>query len=285
MSIAVVDFSQPSAKNLFVQSIRETGFAVVENHGISWDLIQKVFKSWENFFSQPEFIKRKFLFKRDFQKVQDGFFPQEISEVAKGEKVKDIKEFYHYYPCCEAPTEYVGEETGIIRSELISLAKTMLKILEEALPIHIKSHMSQSLSEMVDEEYQTLLRILHYPPLTHDRERSSIRAAAHEDINLITLLVSPSAAGLQALDKQGLWRDVPYGENCITVNIGDMVQECTEGYYQSTKHRVINLEDSAGCHSRYSMPLFLHAKDEVVLSQRYTAKEYRMERLQELGLV
>ena len=117
-----------------------------------------------------------------------------------------------------------------------------------------------------------------------DEEVDAIRAAAHEDINLITLLVSPSAPGLQALDKEGVWQSVPCKKNTITVNIGDMLQECTQGYYRSTKHRVVNPSGDIKNISRYSMPLFLHPREQVRLSERYTAKQYLGERIRELGL-
>ena len=141
------------------------------------------------------------------------------------------------------------------------------------------------LPEMVDEELQTLLRILHYPPLPEKVMGESVRAAAHEDINLITLLVSPTASGLQTMDTKKRWYDVPCEKNSIIVNVGDMMQECTQNYYKATKHRVLNPSDSKENRSRYSMPLFLHPRSEVSLSKRYTAKSYLNERLNQLGLL
>ena len=280
MPIAQVDFSEPAKEKQFVDSIKQTGFAVIKNHDIAKDLIQRVFNSWQRFFEQEEEAKHKYLFKRNFNKVQDGFFPKECSELAKGSKNKDPKEFFHYYPCTQNfPKEICEQDTFALRQELMTLAKELLSYLERALPKSIKSKFSMPLSEMIDEEYQTLLRILHYPSAPPEIK---IRAAEHTDINLITLLVSPSAPGLQALDTSGHWHMVPCEENCITVNIGDMLEECSEFYYPSTKHRVINLNELC---SRYSIPLFLHAKDEVVLSKRYTAKSYRLERLAELDLL
>ena len=111
---------------------------------------------------------------------------------------------------------------------------------------------------------------------------SAIRAGAHEDINLITLLVAGSESGLQVLSNDGDWVDVATSPEYIVVNIGDMLQECSDGYYPSTTHRVIN--PSIQNTSRYSMPFFVHARDEVQLSEKYTAKSYLEERLREIGL-
>ena len=129
-----------------------------------------------------------------------------------------------------------------------------------------------------------MLRVLHYPPLKDDIEPGAMRAAAHGDINLITILPSSREPGLQLLDKNEEWIDVPYGKGYIIVNIGDMLQECLSGYLKSTLHRVVNYEKSAGKVSRFSMPLFIHPRDDVKLSERVTAEEYRQERYAELGL-
>ena len=128
----------------------------------------------------------------------------------------------------------------------------------------------------------TILRIIHYPPLMGKENPSASRAGAHEDINLITLLVAGSESGLQVLSNDGDWVDVSTSPEYIVVNIGDMLQECSDGYYPSTTHRVIN--PSIQNTSRYSMPFFVHARDEVQLSEKYTAKLYLEERLREIGL-
>ena len=110
-----------------------------------------------------------------------------------------------------------------------------------------------------------------------------MRAAAHEDINLITVLISGSEPGLQILNKDGNWVDVDSNKGWLVINAGDMLNKCSNNYYPSTIHRVINPKKSKNI-SRYSMPLFLHPRDEVVLNDKYTAKSYLDKRLQELGL-
>ena len=124
---------------------------------------------------------------------------------------------------------------------------------------------------------------IHYPKLSGQEDKNAIRAAPHQDINLITLLVVGSEPGLQILTKQGEWINVPYKAENIVINTGDMLQECSKGYYPSTTHRVINPQESKNV-SRFSMPFFVHPRDEVVLSDRYTASSYLEERLKEIGL-
>ncbi len=129
------------------------------------------------------------------------------------------------------------------------------------------------------------MRILHYPPLEGDEELGAIRAGAHEDINLLTVLPAANEPGLQVKTKEGDWLDVPCDFGNLIINIGDMLQEASGGYYPSTTHRVINPEGADKTKSRISLPLFLHPKPEVVLSERHTANSYLMERLRELGVI
>lgn len=285
MEVAVVDYQSSKAPQQFVESMLGTGFGVLTNHTIPHELIDQVYNEWKEFFVQAEAMKREFLFQRDFDKVQGGYFPQDVAEVAKGFDVKDIKEFYHYYPCMEKHPAMISSATGELRQALIDMAVVLLGWLEEAMPEEIKQQLSMKLSEMIDVEYQTLLRILHYPPLPESVEEGAIRAAAHEDINLITLLVAASAPGLQVLDAAGKWHAVPCEKNNIAVNVGDMLQEASRFYYTATKHQVVNPAGEAAKESRFSIPLFLHPRDGVVLSERYTADSYRRERFEELGLL
>ena len=129
---------------------------------------------------------------------------------------------------------------------------------------------------------QTLLRVLHYPPLRGDEEAGAVRAAAHGDINLLTLLPAATEPGLQVLGKDHAWHDVPCDFGLLIVNIGDMLQEASGHYYPSTVHRVLNPTGEARFKPRISLPLFLHPRREVVLSERYTVESYFNERMEEL---
>jgi isopenicillin N synthase-like dioxygenase len=138
---------------------------------------------------------------------------------------------------------------------------------------------------MVTNSDKNLFRIIHYPPLTGSEQPGAIRAAAHEDINIITLLPASTAMGLQVKDNAGGWHDVPGNWGDIVINVGDMLQMASQNFYRSTTHRVVNPEGEAAKQPRYSMPLFLHPKPEVVLSETHTAQSYLDERLREIGLL
>ena len=135
---------------------------------------------------------------------------------------------------------------------------------------------------MLKNTPSTLLRILNYPPLKGDEEDGAIRAQAHGDINLLTLLVGATDSGLQVQDLNGNWHDVPTDRQSIAVNIGDMLELCTESFYQSTLHRVIN--PVGHNNARLSMPLFLHARPDVKLKGDFTAGEFLKQRLSEIGV-
>jgi len=140
------------------------------------------------------------------------------------------------------------------------------------------------LPEMIDSSPNNLLRIIHYPSLKGDEDKSALRGAAHEDINLITLLVSGTEPGLQVQNNNGKWQSITCDPGSIAVNTGDMLREVSKGYFPSTTHKVINPKKVDANISRYSMPLFLHPKSTVRLSEKYIAGEYLNERLKEIGL-
>ncbi|WP_281544506.1 2OG-Fe(II) oxygenase family protein [Grimontia sp. SpTr1] len=279
MKLEAVDFNAPDAAERFVESLRSTGFGVLKNHPISQNLVSSVYENWQGFFDSEE--KMQYRFKPE---TQDGLFPAEVSEVAKGHKKRDIKEFFHYYPWGQCPDDLREQLQGYY-DEANGLAKILLGWVEAHSPENVSSLYSQSLSSMVDGSEQTLLRVLHYPPMKGDEDPGAIRAAAHEDINLLTILPAANEPGLQVLGKDGEWLDVPCDFGYLIVNIGDMLQEASGGYFPSTTHRVVNPEGADMTKSRISLPLFLHPKPEVVLSDRYTANSYLMERLRELGLI
>ena len=137
---------------------------------------------------------------------------------------------------------------------------------------------------MIENSRMNLMRIIHYPPLESDIHDGSIRAAAHGDINLITVLPAGSQEGLQLLKESGDWMDIKCDPGWLVINSGDMLNECSKGYYPSTIHRVINPKGEAAKLPRYTMPIFIHPRDEVVLSDKYTAMCFLDERLKEIGL-
>ena len=276
MDIKTIDFKSISASNQIVQSLKHTGFAILRNHGIDKKLIHDVYKEWSLFFNS----KDKFNYEFDLIK-QDGYFPMK-SENAKGYNVKDLKEFYHIYVPWGRVPKNISNNTLKLRNELKEIGVILLEYIFKHTPSEISEGFSMPLNKMINKSQNNLLRVIHYPPLEGNEEEGAIRAAPHEDINLITILLTGSESGLQVLSKENKWIDVKSDTGWLVINIGDMLQECSAGYYPSTTHRVINPISKNV--SRYSMPLFLHPRDEVVLSDRYTAKSYLEERLKQLGL-
>ena len=279
MKLKTIDYLTKNCAENFVKSLRETGFGLLCNHPINKTLVEAIYVEWQTFFNTEE--KRNYLFNAE---TQDGFFPAEKSETAKGHTVKDIKEYYHIYPSGRIP-DSLRDNILIYYNEANVLAQEILGWIESYAPDDIKAKFSMALPQMIKNSQKTLLRVLHYPPVSGDEERGAIRAAAHEDINLITVLPAANEAGLQVQAKDGSWLDVPSDFGNIIINIGDMLQEASGGYYPSTSHRVINPEGNDKTKSRISIPLFLHPNPEVVLSDKYTADSYLTERLRELGVI
>lgn len=278
MQIQVVDYNAADAPQLFVKSLKETGFGVLKNHPIKQELVESIYKNWQAFFNANE--KEQFAF--DPEK-QDGYFAPEISETAKGHSKKDIKEYYHVYPWGRIPAELKDEILNYynLASEL---AAELLDWVEAHSPADVAQKYSEALSNMIKDTPNTLLRVLHYPPLTGDEEPGAIRAAAHEDINLLTILPAANEPGLQVQLQDDSWLDIPSDFGNLIINIGDMLQEASGGYFPSTSHRVINPSGKAADKSRISLPLFLHPRNEVVLSEKHTQESYLLERLRELGV-
>ncbi|WP_281646538.1 2OG-Fe(II) oxygenase family protein [Parendozoicomonas sp. Alg238-R29] len=279
MDVQVVDYSAADAPEKFVESLRETGFAVLTNHPIQQELVESIYSNWLEFFHSSH--KHDFLF--DPEK-QDGFFPSDVSETAKGHAKKDIKEYYHIYPWGRVPEELNAEIRSYYK-QASTLAGELLKWVESNSPENVAGKFSEPLPDMIVDTPNTLLRVLHYPPFTGEEEPGAIRAAAHEDINLLTILPAANEPGLQVKMKDGNWADVPSNFGNLIINTGDMLQEASGGYFPSTSHRVINPVGGSQQNSRMSLPLFLHPRSEVVLSERHTQRSYLLERLKELGVI
>lgn len=276
--IEVVDYRLPQADEIFSRSLRETGFGVIANHPIDPVLMDECYALWAAFFQSDD--KWQYIFD---PKTHDGFISAERSETAKGEKQKDLKEFYHLYAGGRCPPHLKSQSFRLMQ-ELLELASQLLAWVSNHLPASIQDSLSEPLPEMIRDSQYHLFRVIHYPPLTGLEPLGAMRAAAHEDINLLTLLPAATAEGLQARLCDGRWIDVPIRQDWIIVNAADMLQEATQGFYPATSHRVINPTGELARSSRLSMPLFLHPRDEVILSDRHTGASYRRERYEELGL-
>ena len=275
MKVETVDYKAADAAETLARSLRDTGFAVLANHPITPDRIDAIYGAWGDFFAGDG--------KFDFAvqpPAHDGYFAFR-SENAKDSPVKDLKEFFHVYPGCRLPAD-IEALTRQIYADLDNLGRELLGWIQAQAPAEVTDDLSMPLDKMMEGSDQSLLRILHYPPV-ETAEPGAIRAAAHEDINLITLLLSGSKPGLQAMDADGNWRDVACDPGMITINNGDMLAMATGDHFPSTTHRVTN-PDAGQNVSRYSMPMFLHPRPDVLLRPDMTADQYLQKRLREIGL-
>jgi len=294
------NYTQGSAREkqdflkIYGRALRDFGFVVVEGHGVSPALIRDGYQEAQNLFALPTEVKKKF----EYPKGQQGYirFGQEH---AKDSPLEDLKEFWHIPRGLgepqALPTAYVprfAEVFGTLYQSLDELAHTLLEALSEFLCLP-----PAYLAEMATGG-RNLLRVLHYPPLAHDQFKSgAVRAAAHEDINLITILCEATTSGLQLLTRDGKWLDVESGPGQMVVDSGDMLALLTNNFIPATTHRVINPPSEANV-SRFSMPYFVHPRPECWLgvlpqcraalaparSTPRSADDYLQERLAAIGL-
>lgn len=277
-SLPTLDYQSADVPQQLAQSLQQSGFAVLRHSPISDSLVEGTYQDWQTFFNHKE--KTQYTFD---PKIQAGYFPFQ-TEQAKGYTTPDLKEFFHIYESHPLP-QGMSDATWDLFNQLRHLATELLEWVEIQAPPNIRSGFTEPLSAMITESKETLFRLLHYPPLPDDIPPGAVRAAAHEDINLITLLPAATAMGLELLDAEGRWQPVVCDRGDIVVNVGDMLQLASQGFYRSATHRVVNPDGPARHQSRLSMPLFLHPRPEVVLAEGKTARQYLQERLREIGLV
>jgi len=276
MDVAVVDYAAPDAPAQFAESLRETGFAVLVNHPLPWSLVEQIYREWAALFDSP--AVEKYLMDAA---GQTGWFPPDRSETAKGNTVRDLKEFFHVYDWSVYPEE-VSDAALQYRTIATDVALTLLDWVEANTPRDVADRFSMPLSQMMQGSTRSLLRVLRYPPLAGDLPPGAVRAAAHEDINLLTVLPASDEAGLELLGTNGEWYPVPCDPGSLAVNGGEMLDLASGGYYPATTHRVVNPTGEAALRPRMSLPMFLHPADDVVLAQGRTAYEFLQQRIAEL---
>ena len=273
-----IDFQDADALHHIAASFRHNGFAVLKNHPISPSLLQEVLKEWKAFFALCDDDKNNYHYDHE---SFIGYYPMGI-ENAKGAYEKNAMEYYHHEPNFPLPYPLTAK-TNTLFKELSTLARHILKGLYDALPVSLQQQLPGPLHDIMGiKSPNSLMRIMHYPPIT---THTSTRNTEHEDINLITLLSSATAPGLQVKDKNGQWHDVGYETEDIVINAGDMLHLLTEGYYTSTTHRVIVPTEKYAHTPRYSIPLFIAPRPDVLLRPHFTAYDYLMERLYDNGII
>lgn len=305
--LSVLSLAQPADEFAAAigQSFQETGFALVTDHGLDADLVARGWAMTKAFFAQSEEEKHRYADK--VAGGQRGYIPFG-REIAKDAKLHDLKEFWHVGrevadgdPDADTmPPNIWPEEPAGFRESLSALYAAMDNVGATILSrIALYLDLPENWFDGAIHNGNSILRLLHYPPIS-DAPDGAIRAGAHEDINLITLLLGAEEAGLQLLTREGEWMDANPPEGALVINVGDMLQRLTNHHLPSTTHRVINPASHRSGHSRYSMPFFLHLRSDFPIKtlqqcitdenpNRYPepilADDYLHQRLVEIGLI
>ncbi|ABC33418.1 Isopenicillin N synthase and related dioxygenases [Hahella chejuensis KCTC 2396] len=305
--IPVLDISRfDSDRQAFLADLgaayKEWGFAGITGHGVPKETIFNALRAAEKFFALPEEVKKKYFLDNYGAR---GYTPFG-TEIAKDAAVVDLKEFWHVGREVQGEPPYEQLIPNVWPEELPDFKSAMLEMYQalDNLSNRMLSAFALFLGE--DESFfrekinfgNSILRPLHYPPINDD-SLPNVRAAAHEDINLITLLVGSEQEGLEVLSKKGEWTPISMIEGTIICNVGDMLQRMTNHVLPSTTHRVVNPKGEASRHSRYSIPFFVHPNPDVWLTalpqcvteenpvrdEPILSHDYLVERLRQIGLL
>ncbi len=310
-SVDLRDFlsDEPARKQKFINEIgkayEEIGFVALKGHFLDEKLVENLYSEVRNFFTLPIEIKSKY----EIPGIggQRGYVSFG-KEHAKGRSAGDLKEFWHFGQYVNDDSMYASEyPKNVTVNELEhfnSIGKEAYQMLEKtgiyvlrALAIHI------GLDEFYFDKYiekgNSILRPIHYPPITDEPKDGAVRAAAHGDINLITLLMGAQGKGLQVQNHDGNWIDAMAEPDELMINVGDMLSRHTNNKLKSTIHQVVNPPRELWGTSRYSIPFFMHPISNMPLNclaqcidenhpkqfEDITAGDYLNERLVELGLI
>ena len=294
------DYTQGSAerRHQFSQDIgkafNETGFATIANHGMDKALIDELYAVVQAFFALPE--ATKLTYKIPGLAGQRGY-TSKGKEKAKDAKVPDLKEFWQRGQD-ENPVVDELPRFDVVTGEVFRRLESAGRELLKAIAVYLG--LPEGYFEPKVIQGNSILRAIHYFPIENPDSlpEDAVRAGAHEDINLITLLIGASADGLEVLTRDGTWYPVKAHGEDIVVNVGDMLQRLTNNKLKSTTHRVVNPSKELMKTSRFSVPFFLHPKADMSLAalescidaghpkaySDVTAGEYLDERLREIGL-
>ncbi|WP_350288513.1 2-oxoglutarate and iron-dependent oxygenase domain-containing protein [uncultured Croceitalea sp.] len=309
-SVNLEDFlsDDPKRKEQFTKSIggafEDIGFVALSGHFLSEDLVKNLYSEIKQFFGQSQDVKDSY----EIEGIggQRGY-TSFGKEHAKGKKEGDLKEFWHFGQYVENNPKLEAEypanvivrelpEFNIVGKETYKMLEKTAKYVLRALALHL------NLEETYFDEWikngNSILRPIHYPPITSE-PKNAVRAAAHGDINLITLLMGAHGKGLQVKNHKGEWVDAIARPDQLMINVGDMLSRLTNNKLKSTIHQVVNPPRELWGTSRYSIPFFMHPVSEMPLNcldncidetnpkqfEDTTAGNYLNERLIELGLV
>ena len=309
-SVDLADFlsEDPKRKEKFVNEIgaafEDIGFVALKGHFLEQNLVDELYSEIRNFFSLPVETKRKY----EDPKIggQRGYVSFG-KEHAKGRKEGDLKEFWHFGQYVDDNSKYASEYPKNLNVEELprfnvvgkeayqKLEKTGIYVLRA---LALRLGLDEFYFDNYGKEGNSILRPIHYPPITCEPE-NAIRAAAHGDINLITLLMGAQGKGLQVQNHNGDWIDAIAQPEELVINVGDMLSRHTNNKLKSTIHQVVNPPRELWGTSRYSIPFFMHPVSDMPLNclenciddenpkqfEDITAGDFLYERLVELGLI
>jgi isopenicillin N synthase-like dioxygenase len=303
LSLRAFTHGSPRERQDFIDALMEGfqyfGFIILKDHAVSRDLLKRAYDMSRGFFALSVEEKRRYIAGADGQR---GYTPFG-KEHAKDSKVGDLKEFWHVgrefapdsplartYPANLWPERPAGFHDTFLAlyTALEEAGFAMLEALAPSLGV------ADDYFRKMATDGNSILRLLHYPPVPADADPNAVRAAAHEDINLITILVAAEGGGLELLDRDGKWLAVETDPDNLIVDAGDMLARATNDVIPATTHRVVNPKGPNV--SRYSMPFFMHPHSDAVLEcipsckgsgAKYppiTADAFLKQRLREIGL-
>ena len=309
-SVDLSDFISDDAgrKQKFVDAIgkayEEIGFVALKGHFLNDTLVENLYSEVKNFFDLPTETKRKY----EIEGIggQRGYVSFG-KESAKGKKEGDLKEFWHFGQYVKnddnLKNEYPDNVTINELAEFNTIGKEAYQMLEKKAKYVLRAlSLYLGLEETYFDGYiyngNSILRPIHYPPIKQE-PKEAVRAAAHGDINLITLLMGAQGKGLQVQNHEGEWIDAIAEADELMINVGDMLSRHTNNKLKSTIHRVVNPPKELWGTSRYSIPFFMHPISEMKLDvlegciddnnpkqfDNITAGDFLNERLIELGLI
>lgn len=287
-------------------SFRDTGFAVVSGHGLDPQMLERASSAAKAFFALPSEVKQRYFVPGGAG--QRGYTPFGL-EIAKGAAARDLKEFWHVgrdLPAGHANAALMPPNLDVVEIEGWAEATGAMFRSLDALGLELLAAIALHLGlerDFFDDPVRdgnSVLRLLHYPAQAEPPPEGSIRAGAHEDINVITLLLGAEEGGLEVKHRVHGWAAVNPPEGALVVNIGDMLQRLTNHKLPSTSHRVVNPRPERSRHARYSTPYFLHFRPDYLIETLpscvskdapnaypapITAQAFLEQRLREIGLM
>lgn len=268
-----VSFSDSLAEKKIIESLKHNRFVILKDHGVHTELLQNVYEQWLKFFDNQ---KKLTLLRSDI--IDEGYVPL-YKETAVGNNVADMKEYFQTHISGFYPNYIECSSTKEILDQFVKLGVKLIEIIDKNVP---KNGDNLSLLEMIRDSDRHGFRIIHYPPVEELTQKAP-RAGAHTDICFLTIIPFATGEGLELEDSKGRWHKPHIDKNEILVFNADMLEIATNGFFQSTMHRVITEHGAKLQTSRFSFPVFIHPRREVELSPNLTAMDALKKRITEIG--